>query len=79
MLVLGFLEERVPCSSSSLDVAKNGQTNLNPISGRVPVLNLEFAHGRSGFQPTVKNLPKGRHGSGGFFGSFLRRFSGRKI
>ena len=32
---------------------RNEQTNLIPISGRVPVLNLEFAHGRSGFQPTV--------------------------
>ena len=52
---------------------KNGQTNLVPISGRVPVLNLEFAHGRSGVQPTVENLPKDRHGSGGFFGGFLRR------
>ena len=31
-----------------------------------PVLNLEFAHGRSGVQPTVENLPKDRHGSGGF-------------
>ena len=45
---------------------KHGQTNLVPISGRVPVLNLEFAHGRSGVQPTVENLPKDRHGSGGF-------------
>ena len=26
---------------------ENGQTNLVPISGRVPVLNLDFAHGRS--------------------------------
>ena len=47
---------------------KKGQTNLFPISGRVPVLNLEFAHCRSGFQPMVENLPKGRHGSGGFLG-----------
>ena len=30
------------------------------------MLNLEFAHGRSGVQPTVENLPKDRHGSGGF-------------
>ena len=37
---------------------KNGQTNLIPISGRVPVLNLEFAHGRSGFQPTWKIFQK---------------------
>ena len=44
-----------------------------------PVLNLEFAHGRSGFQPTVENLPKGRHGSGGFFGGFLRWIFGHKI
>ena len=51
---------------------KNGQTNLVPISGRVPVLNLEFAHGRFGVQPTVENLPKDRHGSGGFCGGFLR-------
>ena len=54
---------------------KNGQTNLIPISGRVPVPNLEFAHGRSGFQPTVENLPKGRHGSGEYYFSlagFLR-------
>ena len=28
---------------------ENGQTNLIPISGRVPVLNLEFAHGGLGF------------------------------
>ena len=63
----GFPEERLPCSRDSLDVAKkNGQTNLIPISGRVPVLNLEFAHGRSEFQPTVEKLPKGCHGSGGF-------------
>ena len=34
-------------------------------------LNLEFAHGRSGFQPTVENLPKGRHGSGEIFGGFF--------
>ena len=45
---------------------KNVQTNLVPISGRVAVLNLEFAHGRSEVQPTVENLPKDRHGSGGF-------------
>ena len=43
---------------NSLDVAKNGQTNLVPISGRVPVLNLEFAHGLSGVQPTVENPAK---------------------
>ena len=36
------------------------------------MLNLEFAHGQSGFQPTVENIPKGRHGSGGFFGGFWR-------
>ena len=36
------------------------------------MLNLEFAHGRSGVQPTVENLPKDRHGSGGFCGGFLR-------
>ena len=30
------------------------------------MLKLEFAHGRSGAQPTVENLPKDRHGSGGF-------------
>ena len=53
-------------------MAKNGQTNLPPISARVPVLNSEFAHGRSGFQPTVENLPKYHHGSGGFFGGFWR-------
>ena len=51
---------------------KNGQTNLVPISERVPVLNLEFAHGQSGVQPTVENLPKDCHGSGGFCGGFLR-------
>ena len=45
------------------------QTNLIPISWRVPVLKLEFAHGRSGFWPTVENLPKGRHASGGFCGT----------
>ena len=27
---------------------------------------------RSGLQPTVENLPKGRHGSGGLFGGFLQ-------
>ena len=52
---------------------KNGQTNLIPISGRVAVLNLQFAQGRPGFQPTVENLSKGRHGSGGFFGGFWVR------
>ena len=36
------------------------------------MLNLEFAHSGSGFQPMVENLPKGRHGSGGFFGGFLQ-------
>ena len=51
---------------------KKMQTNLIPISGRVPVLNLEFAHGRFGFQPIVENLPKGPHESGGLFGGFLR-------
>ena len=51
---------------------KNGQTNLVPISGRVPVLDLEFAHGRSGVQPVVENLPKDRHGNGGFCGGFLQ-------
>ena len=33
-------------------------------------LGLEFAHGRFGFQPTVEDLPEGRHGRGGFFGGF---------
>ena len=47
---------------------RHGQTNLVPISGRVPVLNLEFAHFRSGVQPTVENLPKDCHGSAGFCG-----------
>ena len=51
--------------------AKNGQTDLIPISGRVPVLNLEFAHGQSGFQPIAANLPKGTHGSGGVLGGFF--------
>ena len=32
---------------------------------------LEFAHGRSGVQPTVENLPEDRHGSGGFCGGFF--------
>ena len=41
--------------------------SLIPMSGRVPVLNLEFAHGQLGVQPTVENRPKDRHGSGGFF------------
>ena len=51
----------------------NRLTHLTPISGRVQVLNLEFAHrGRSGVQPTVENLPKDHHGSGGFCGGFLR-------
>ena len=31
-LSLGFPEERLPCSRNSLNVAKNGQTNLVPIS-----------------------------------------------
>ena len=35
------------------------------------MLNLESAHGRSGVQPTVENLPKDRHASGGFCGGFL--------
>ena len=56
---------------------KYGQTNLVPISGRVPVLNLEFAHGRSGVQPTVENLPKDRHGSGGFCRIFAVDFGSR--
>ena len=56
-----------------LDVAENnGQTNLVPISGGVPVLNLEFAHGRSGVQPTVEKYLKDLHRSGGFCGGFLR-------
>ena len=38
------------------------------------MLNLEFAHGRSGFQRTVENLPKGRHGSDGFFEIFAVEF-----
>ena len=63
----------MPCSRNSSDVAKkNGQTNLVSISGRVPVLNLEFAHCRSGVQPTVENQPKDCHGSGRFCGGFLR-------
>ena len=53
--------------------------NLIQMSGRVPVLNLEFAHDCSGFQPTVENLPKGRHGSGGFFGGLLQWFFGNKM
>ena len=62
----------MPCSRNSLDVAKtNGQNNLVPIPGRVPVLNLEFAHGQSGAQPAVENLPKDSHGSGGFCGGFF--------
>ena len=36
------------------------------------MLNLEFAHGRPGVQPTVENLPKDRRGSRGFCGGFLR-------
>ena len=59
MLVLGFPEERLPCSRRPWTCQKSGQTNLLPIiSGRVPVLDFEFAHGQSGFQPTVENLPK---------------------
>ena len=58
---------------------KKGQTNLVPISGRVPVLNLEFAHSLSGVQPTAENLPKDRHGSGGFCGGVLRWLFGRKM
>ena len=77
--VVGFPEERLPCSRNSLDVAKNGQTNLVPISGRVPVLNLEISHGQSGVQPTVENLPKDRHGSDGFCGGFLVAKYKRKI
>ena len=38
------------------------------------MLNLEFAHGRSGVQPAVENLPKDRHGNGGFCGGFLLWF-----
>ena len=51
---------------------KKGATNLVPISGRVPLLNLEFDHGRSGVQRTVENLPRDRHGSDGFWGGFFR-------
>ena len=62
---------------------KNGQTNLVPISGRVPVLNLEFAHGRSGVQPTVENLPMevvdfAVDFCGGFFGRKIQRKIRRK-
>ena len=68
-----FPKERlVAILQEFFSVAKSGQTNLIPISGRVPVLNLEFAHCRSGFQPSVENLPKDRCRSGGFFGGFLR-------
>ena len=35
------------------------------------MLKLEFAHGRSGFQLLVENLPKGCDRGGGFFGRFL--------
>ena len=54
---------------------KDGQTSLIPISGRVPVLSLEFAHGRSGFQPTVEYLPWTRW----IFGEFLQWFFGCKM
>ena len=37
------------------------------------MLNLEFVSGRSGVQPMVENLPKDRHGSGGFCGGFFGR------
>ena len=36
------------------------------------MLSLELAHGLFGFEPTFDSLTKGRHGSGGFFGGFLR-------
>ena len=42
----------------------------------LPVLNLEFGHGRPGVQPTVENRPKDRHGSGGFFCGFCGGFFG---
>ena len=35
------------------------------------MLNLEFAHGQSGSQPTVENLPKGCHQSAEFSVGFL--------
>ena len=48
----------MPCSRNSLDVAKqNGQTNLVPISGRVPVLNLEFAQGSAYGGKSAKRPP----------------------
>ena len=43
--------QRSGCHAPEIPLTwKNGQTNLVPVSGRVPVLNLEFAHGRSGVQ-----------------------------
>ena len=38
----------------------------------MPSPGIPFVHSRSGVQPTVEDLPKDRHGSGGFCGGFLR-------
>ena len=62
---------RLPRSRSSSDVAKpTGEQTWFRIQRR-----LEFAHSRSGFQPTVENLPKGCHGSGRCFGGCLQWIS----
>ena len=57
----------MPCSTNSLDVAeKIGRQTWFQFQG-----GFQFAHGQSGVQPTVENLPRDRHGSGGFCGGFV--------
>ena len=65
---LSWIFQRSSCHAPGVRRGKKiGRQTWLQVSRRVPVLNLEFAHGRSGFHPTLGNLPKGRHGSGVFF------------
>ena len=72
MSVLGFPEEWLPSSRSSLDVANGQKPDSNfQFQGGYQCLNLEFAHGRSGFQPTVEFFQKAAM-EVVVFGGFLR-------
>ena len=63
----------------SLDVAKNGQTDLIPTSGRAPVLKLECAHGRSGFSLRWKIFQKAAIEAMDFSVDFLVAKGKRKL